>query len=279
MKSKKDLRFKIFAYTFLVIIAIISLAPVYVLLINTTRTSAEIQQGFSLIPGTNFGQNFYGLMTTTYVDFVKSLFNSIIIAFPATALMMYFSGLTAYGFAQFDFKGKKFLFNLILFSMMIPSQLILIGFYQVCYWLGLLDSFIPLIITGVANMTSVYFIHNYIKQVNLSAIIESGRLDGMSEFRIYNVLVMPMIKPSLFTMGIMFFIITWNNYLTPLTILQSPDKFTLPVTIAQMKAFEFAIDYGVQYMAIFLSLIPIIIVFLLFSKNIISGLSSGAVKE
>ncbi len=276
MQSKS---FKVLAYSFLILMVVISITPVYILLINATRSSTEISQGFSLLPGTSFFTNVQGMLNNSYVDFIRSLFNSIIVSVPSTLLLMYFSGLTAYGFAMYEFKGKKKLYNLVLMSLMIPAQLTLIGFYQVCAWLGLLDSFIPLIITGVAGVSSVYFVHSYIRQLNLSSIVESGRLDGMSELRIYNTLIMPIIKPSLFTMGIMNFIATWNNYLIPLAILQSPDKFTLPVSIAQLKAFQYDIDFGVQYIAILVSLVPILIVFLIFSKHIISGISSGAVKE
>lgn len=276
MKNKS---FRVLAYSFLILMVIISITPVYILLVNATRSSTEISQGFSLIPGTSLLDNIQGMLNNSYVDIVRSLMNSIIVSVPSTILLMYFSGLTAYGFAMYEFKGKKKLYSLVLMSLMIPAQLTLIGFYQVCSWLGLLDSFLPLIITGVAGVSSVYFVHSYLKQLNLSSIVESGRLDGMSELRIYNTLIMPIIKPSLFTMGIMNFIATWNNYLIPLTILQSPDKFTLPVSIAQLKSFQYDIDFGVQYVAILVSLIPILIVFLIFSKHIISGISSGAVKE
>lgn len=276
MKNKS---FRVLAYSFLILMVVISVTPVYILLINATRSSTEISQGFSFIPGTSLLDNIQGMLNNSYVDIIRSLMNSIIVSVPSTILLMYFSGLTAYGFAMYEFKGKKKLYNLVLMSLMIPAQLTLIGFYQVCSWLGLLDSFLPLIITGVAGVSSVYFVHSYLKQLNLSSIVESGRLDGMSELRIYNTLIMPIIKPSLFTMGIMNFIATWNNYLIPLTILQSPDKFTLPVSIAQLKSFQYDIDFGVQYVAILVSLIPILIVFLIFSKHIISGISSGAVKE
>lgn len=270
---------KILALIFLGVMVLVSIVPVYVVMINTTRSTSEIISGFSLIPGSSFIKNFISMINNQNIDFVNALFNSIFIAFLSTGLSMYFSGLTAYGFAMYDFKGNKFLFNVILFSMMIPSQLTLIGFYQVCYWLGLIDSYIPLIITSVAATSATYFTYSYIKQTKLESIVESGRMDGMSELRIYNTLIMPIIKPSLFTMGILSFVGSWNSYLTPLTILTSNDKFTLPVAIAQLKSFELDIDMGTQYAAIFLSLVPIIIIFVIFSRHVIAGISSGSVKE
>lgn len=270
---------KILALVFLGVMVVVSVVPVYVVMINTTRSTTEIISGFSIIPGTSFIENFTNMIHNDKIDFVNALFNSIFIAFLSTGLSMYFSGLTAYGFAMYDFKGNKFLFNVILFSMMIPSQLTLIGFYQVCYWLGLIDSYIPLIITSVAATSATYFTYSYIKQTKLESIVESGRMDGMSELRIYNTLIMPIIKPSLFTMGILSFVGSWNSYMTPLTILTSNDKFTLPVAIAQLKSFELDVDMGTQYAAIFLSLVPIIIVFIIFSRHVIAGISSGSVKE
>lgn len=270
---------KISALIFLGVMVIISVIPVYVVMINTTRSTSEIISGFSIIPGTSFIENFKNMLNIESIDFLNALFNSIFIAFISTALSMYFSGLTAYGFAMYEFKGNKLLFNVILFSMMIPGQLTLIGFYQVCYWLGLIDSYIPLIITAIASTSATYFTYSYIKQTKLESIVESGRMDGMSELRIYNTLIMPIIKPSLFTMGILSFVGSWNSYMTPLTILTSSDKFTLPVAIAQLKAFELDIDMGAQYAAIFLSLVPIIIIFVIFSRHVIAGISSGSVKE
>lgn len=270
---------KLLALAFLGFVAIIAIIPVYVVLINTTRSTSEIISSFSIIPGNAFFENFSNMLHNDNINFQRALVNSAFIAFFSTALAMYFSGLTAYGFAMYDFKGQKMLFNILLYSMMIPGQLVLIGFYQVCYWLGLIDSYIPLIITSVASTSSVYFTYSYIKQMKLTSIVESGRMDGMSELRIYNGLVMPIIKPSLFTMGILSFVGSWNGYMTPLTILTSSNKFTLPVAIAQLKSMHDDIDMGAQYAAIFLSLVPIIIVFIIFSKHVISGMSSGSVKE
>jgi len=276
MKSKN---YKRMVYIICGILFVLSFIPFYVMVINATRSSTDILHGFTMIPGDNIINNFMNFLNNSVMDPLRGLLNSAIIVIPATALMMYFSSLTAYVFAIYDFRFKKALFFVILISMMIPGQLISVGLYEVLFNIHLLNSYIPLILPSVAAGSSVFFIRQYIKQGLSMSLIESGRMDGLSEMNIFHAISLPVIRPAIFTMGIFHFIGTWNSYLTPLIILNDADMYPLPLMMAQLRGFAYEVDQGVQYFGIAFSLIPIFIVFVLFSKHIISGISDGSVKE
>ena len=202
------------------------------------------------------------------------------VAVPATLLSIYFSALTAYGLARYKFKGNKVIFMTILIFMMIPGQLGLIGFYNLCAKLHLVNSYIPLIIPAIASPGTVFFLKQYVESVLPPSLIEAARIDGAGELYSFHRIVIPIMSPGLATMGIMGFIGSWNNYLLPMIILNKNDKFTLPVMMASLNAStDITANQGAIYLAVAISVIPILLVFAFFSKYIISSISAGAVKE
>jgi multiple sugar transport system permease protein len=208
------------------------------------------------------------------------MLNSVIVAVPATILGVYFSALTAYGLAMYRFKGNKLIFGAILAFMMIPGQLSLIGFYQLCTKLHLVNSYVPLIIPAIAAPGTVFFLRQYILSALPPSLVEAARIDGAAELYTFHKIVIPIVSPAMATMGIMGFIGNWNNYLLPMIILNKNDKFTLPVMMATLRAsIDAARNQGATYLAVSISVIPILIVFCFFSRYIISSISAGAVKE
>lgn len=272
-------------YAGLVLLAIICLIPFIMMIINSTRSNTEIVRGFSLLPGKSLIDNYKNMMY--HMDISDGIFkgiwlgfkNSFIIAVSVTILSGYFSALTAYGFYAYDFKGEKILFICILIMMMVPSQLGLLGFYELNKALKTLDSYIPLIVPSIAAPFTVFFMRQYLKSTMHPALIEAARIDGASEIAIFHKIILPVMMPAIATMSIFTFIGAWNNYLIPLIVIFSPEKYPLPVLMGYLKGGKVAENLGSMYLAISMSVIPIIIAFMFLSKYIISSISAGAVKE
>lgn len=266
----------IILYLCFAVLAIICFVPFYIMIMNSTQTNDVVAQELSFLPGTAFFEN-YGRMIKL-VPIWDGFKNSLIVSVCATILAAYFGALTAFGFAKYKFKGKETLFTIVLMSLIIPPQIALVGFFDICNRLHLRDSLLALIIPAIASATIVFFVRYYIQQSVSDSVMESARIDGCGEFRIYNRIVLPMIIPSIATMSIFTFITSWNSYLLPLLILGSNSKYTMPLWTALAKG-TYQNDYGAVNVCIALSMLPIMIVFLFCSKYIIGGLTAGAVKE
>jgi multiple sugar transport system permease protein len=256
-------------------LALICIVPFYIMIINSTRSNTEISQGIYLTPGNQLKANY--LIIQGKVNIWRGFISSVIIAVPAVLLSAFFSALTAYGFAKFHFKGKEVLFWIVLGTMMIPQQLGLIGYYDLCVKMGLIDSYVPLILPNIANASMVFFIRAYIESSIPDSLIEAGLIDGAGEFYIFNKLILPLSMPAVATMSIFTFIYKWNDLINPMVLLNSADKFTMPVVISNIRGLYEA-NFGAIYLGVTISVIPILIVVITFSRALISGLTIGAVK-
>ncbi|SDA45445.1 multiple sugar transport system permease protein [Lachnospiraceae bacterium G11] len=265
-------------YFLLVLLALTCMLPFALMMINATRTGADIVSGFTFIPGNALKENWETVFD--YFNLFKGIWNSVLVSVPATLLCAYFSTLTAYGLAFYEFKGNKVVFGAILAFMMIPGQLSLIGFYQLCTKLHLVNSYIPLIIPAIAAPGTVFFLRQYILSSLPKSLIEAARIDGASEIYSFHKIVTPIVAPAVATMGIMAFIGNWNSYLLPMILINKTDKMTLPVMMATLKASNHInSNQGAIYLSVAISIIPILLVFIAFSKYIISSVSAGAIKE
>ena len=257
--------------------AVVCALPFLLMIVNATRSGVEISSSFTLVPGTHLKENWQQM--SKFFNLFRGMLNSIIVAVPATALCIYFSALTAYGLAFYKFKANKVIFLAILVFMMIPGQLSMIGFYQLCSKLHLINSYIPLIIPSVASPGTVFFLKQYAESDLSPEILEAARIDGASEVRTFHTIVLPILQPGIATMGIMSFIGNWNNYLMPMILLTSKEKFTLPVMMSTLRAAtDLQKNQGAIYLSVAISVIPILLVFVFFSKYIINSISAGAVK-
>ena len=272
------------------VITVISLFPIYIILINATRDSGDIiSQGISLLPGGNLIKNFETLNDPSAADgaFVSAfnLFygyaNSLIISIGATVCAVFFSGLTAYGLVVYDFKLKKAATTFILAVMMVPMQVTSVGFLQFMIKLGLSDSFIPLIVPTIAAPAIVFFMRQYLKSSFPLDIVEAARIDGCGEFRTFLTIAIPMMKPAIAVQAIFAFIQNWNNFYQPSMILVSRkfEQITMPMMINMLKSNDKIADYGVIYAGIALSIIPVVVIYLLLSRFIVEGVALGGVKE
>ena len=265
-------------YLLLFLLAIICLLPFVMMLVNATRQGTDIMKSFTLIPSNYLAENW--AVVKKNLNIPLGFRNSIFISITSTVLLAYFSALTAFGFAFYKFKGRKVIFTVIIVSMMIPAQLGLLGFYDLSMNLGLIDSYIPLIVPSIASSATVFFLRQYILSVMPKSLLEAPRIDGASELYIFHKIGLPIMAPGIATMSIGAFIGSWNSYLLPLVILNSQKKFTLPVMIASLNSVkDIASNIGATYVAVAISVVPIIIVFCFCSRYIIGSISAGSVKE
>ncbi len=260
---------------------ILSLLPFLLMIMNATRTSSAIQSGVTLIPSTHLIENWKMLMAKQngmQLTLQMALKNSLMITIPGTFLAIYGSCMTAYGIHVYDFKLKKFAWAFIMAIMMVPTQVTIIGFYRFMIQLKLIDTYIPLIVPCIAAPAVVFFMKQYMESTLSLEMIEAARIDGAREFRIFNTIIMPIMKPAVATQAIFQFIAQWNNLFTPTILLTTDTKKTLPLFVQMLTSDQFRVDYGVVYVGLTVTVVPLIIVYLILSKYIVAGVALGGVK-
>ncbi|MCM1166095.1 MAG: carbohydrate ABC transporter permease [Lachnospiraceae bacterium] len=272
-----------------IIITIIALLPIYIIVINSTRSSADItSSGVTLIPGGYLIENIKTLnnpeiQNGAYTDAFNiwvGYRNSLIIAGCSTILTVFFSALTAYGLTVYDFKLKGFCTTFILAIMMIPMQVVSTGFLEFMVNIKLYDNYIPLILPAIAAPSTVFFMLQYMQSSFPLDIVEAARIDGCGEFRTFLQISLPIFKPAFAVQAIFAFVASWNNYYTPSMLLLSGklSQRTMPMMVAAIMGNDKLTDFGVNYLAVMLSVVPVIIIYLLLSKFIVKGVALGAVK-
>lgn len=266
------------AYIVLIFVSVLCLFWFYVLFINATRSNSDLTKGFSPIPSTNLLTNWKNLLAGT-LPVWSGMKNSLIISLSCAVLSTYFSTMTAYAIHVYEFKFKKFMFTFILMVMMIPAQVSALGFVQLVDKMNLMDSFIPLIVPTIAAPVTFYYIKQYMESALPLSLVEAARIDGSGEFRTFNSIVIPLMKPAIAVQMIFTFVSSWNNYFTPALVLHDDKKKTLPILIAQLRSADFLkFDMGQVYVMIAFSIFPVIVVYLLLSRFIVQGVALGSVK-
>lgn len=280
--SSKGLNVKtrrVISYVVLVIVTIMCLFWFYVLFVNSTRSHADLTKGFSALPSTNAAKNVNSLLHSSNIPILSGLLNSVIVAAFTALLSTYFSTMTAYAIHAYEFKLKKFMFTFILGIMMIPTQVTALGFIQLMRKMHLMNSFIPLIIPAIAAPAVFFYMKQYMESTLPLELLEAARIDGAGEFRTFNQIALPLMKPAIAVQAIFSFVGSWNNYFTPALILTDDKKKTLPILIATLRSADYLkFDMGQVYMMIAFSIFPVIIVYLILSKHIVQGVALGSVK-
>jgi ABC-type glycerol-3-phosphate transport system permease component len=203
--------------------------------------------------------------------------NTFVIAFSATILRLFFCALGGYGFAKFKFPGQGALFAFLLGTMVIPGAVTLVPVYIIMRNLKWIDTFWPLIIPGAANAFGIFFMRQYIMSVS-NELMDAARIDGAGEFTIFWRIILPIIAPGLTSLGLIFFMGSWNDFIGPLIYLKSPEHFTLPLIIRSLIGPVGRTVYDVQMATSVISLIPLLIIFLIFQRRFVEGITAGAIK-
>lgn len=269
---------RFFIYVVLVFLAILAVIPVWIVFMNATRTTEEIYNSMSLLPGTELIGNYKFIMSRD-VQMTTGYKNSAIVSVSATVLTVYFSMLTAYAIEVYNFRFKEFFRRFIYVLVLIPTTVSIIGFVQFMSKLGLINTLWPLIIPAIAAPPSIFFAEQYLKTAVVKDLILSARIDGCGEFGIFHRIMLPMAKPGIFTLAIFSFVFNWNQFFLPSLILSSTDKYTVPLVVKLLKGDRFRQNVGATYMGIVMSVLPVIVVFVVLSKQIVGGLTLGALKE
>ena len=281
MKDKTASRIRsIVAHVVLIILSFMCLFFFYVLIVNASHSHAELQKGFSALPGKYFWKNLMNVANDGSFPMFRGILNSIIVSGCSAVLCTYFSSLTAYGLYAYDFKARNVAFTFIMAILVMPTQVTAMGFLRLITKMGLYDSLLPLIIPSVASPAVFYFMYSYLQSSLPMSLVEAAGIDGSGEFRTFNSIVLPIMKPAIAVQAIFTFVGSWNNYFVPALVIQSKSKMTVPILIATLRGADYMnFDMGKIYMMITVAIVPIIIVYLLLSKFIIAGVTLGGVKE
>ena len=278
-KAKNRLRV-IVAHFVLITLSFMCLFFFYILIINATHSHAELQKGFSALPGGSLFDNLSKVANDGSFPMFHVILNSLIISGLTAAICTYFSALTAYGLYVYDFKLKKVAFAFILAILVMPTQVTSMGFLRLITNMGMYDSWLPLIIPSVASPAVFYFMYSYLESSLPISLVEAARIDGSNEFRTFNTIVLPIMKPAIAVQAIFTFVGSWNNYFIPALVIQTKSKMTVPILIATLRGADYMnFDMGKIYTMILVAIVPIIIVYLFLSKYIIAGVTLGGVKE
>ena len=273
LKAKRQLMLSRFVvYVILVFLSVLCLFSFWMLFVNASRSNGDLQGGFRLLPSNYFITNLKNAWTDASINIPRGMLNSFIIA-AATSV------LTAYGIHAYDFKLKGVAFTFIMAVMVIPNQVAATGFYQMCVKLGWTNNYIPLILPGVAAPVVFFYMKQYMESVLPMEIIDAARVDGSGEFRTFNTIILPMLKPALAVQLIFNFVQSWNNYFMPALLLDKAEMKTVPLMIAQLRSADYSkFDMGKVYMFILLAILPVVVVYICLSKFIIKGVTAGSVK-
>lgn len=272
--------FRVFAYILCIFLACLSLFPFIIMLVNATRDTPSIQSSpISFVFGSNLKRNFQILTSKDMFSPWVGLKNSLIISVCATALTVYFSTLTAYALVAYEWKLKGPFFAMILAVMMIPATITSIGFYQFMYRIGWTNNLLPLILPSIAAPGTVFFMRQFMIPALPMEIVQSARVDGASEFRTFNQIVLPIMKPAMATQAIFAFVASWNNLFIPQILLTKKEVYTMPIMVSLLNGDIYKVEYGAIYLGILLTVLPIFVIYFALSKYIIAGVALGGVKE
>lgn len=274
--SEASLLTKCLSYLFLIIAVLISLFPFYLMFVSSTLKTGQI---LSIPPklsiGTNLMENLANL--SDKMNVTRVMFNSVFVSVVYTVLTLIINSMAGYALAKFNFKGKNIIFALIMGTMMIPSQVLYIPQFTMMTAIGWADKYRAVIVPALANAFGIFLMRQNMISFP-DSLVESARIDGYGEFAIFFRIVMPNMKPALGALGIYNFLSQWGSFMWPLIILSTKDMYTFPVALASLDGLMYK-DYGMMMLGASISTIPILIMFLLFQKQFISGLMGGALKE
>jgi multiple sugar transport system permease protein/cellobiose transport system permease protein len=240
----------------------------------STHNTSEIFKGQIYLPGKYALEN---IQTIIEGKFLLFYWNSMYTSFLASVLCIFASAMAGYGIAKYNFKIKKHLMMFILLTMMVPGQISLIGYIIEMKNFGLSNTHWPIILFWGASSYGVFFMMQYIREAVPIEVIESARIDGCNEFRIFLQIVSVFIKPAIGTLFMLIFLWSWNNYLLQIIVINAHELFTIPLGI-QSLANAYVQDWGARGAGLTASIIPMLIIFSIGSKSFIQGISAGAVK-
>lgn len=270
--------YKVIILIICVILAFLSVMPFIIMIVNSTRSTPEIQQhAVSLVPSKYFMTNFKILTGKSFKPTVGFM-NSLLLSCGVTVCTLYFSTLTAYALVMYEWKAKKAFFKFIMGIMMIPATITILGFMQMAYKLHMTNRLLMIILPAIASPSMVFFMRQYMIPSVSASLVESARIDGSKEFFTFNAIVLPIMKPALATQAIFTFVTSWNDLFRPLVLLTKKAKYTLPIMVSLLRGDIYKTEFGSIYLGLTLTALPLIVIYLILSKYIVAGVAMGSVK-
>lgn len=273
-QSKSNFAAGIPFYVVVAVLTVVSLAPFYAMIVMGTYDSFQLFN-FNGLPSNYILENF---VTISKTEFPTFMINSMVMSLSSVFLSLFTSALCGYGFAKFHFKGSKLLYNIVLFTMMVPSQLSIVAYVYEMKLFHLNDTLVPSILPYVFAGFGVFWMTQYIKDIVPTEVLESARIDSAGEFRIFFSIVAPMITPALITLGLLNFVWSWNSFFVPLVTINDSRLFTVPLGINSFNSLYYQ-DNGAKILALSIATMPVVLLYLIFSNRLQSGLTAGAVKS
>ncbi|MFG1735429.1 carbohydrate ABC transporter permease [Paenibacillus sp. 843] len=269
---------KFFFYLLMILGALVSIFPFYwMFVVATNDKDAAFHIPPLLTPGTQFLDNFARVLERT--DFFRALMNSVVVSTAVTLSVVFLCTLAGYAFAKYEFPLKKTLFVFVIATMLVPAQLGVLPQYVIMAKLHWIDSYKALIVPAMVNAFGIFWMRQYIASAVHTELIEAGRIDGGGHFRIFWNIAIPVVTPAMATLGILNFMNVWNDFFWPLVVLKNRENYTIQIALQQLFTNKDGLDFGMIMSATFTATLPLLIVFLLFSRYVIAGLTSGAIKS
>jgi multiple sugar transport system permease protein len=264
------------AYCVVGVGALIMLAPFYFMFVFATHSRTEI---FKLPPPLFFGEDFMLNLRilTERLPFWRNLGWSLYVALASTLLTLLFCSMGGYAFALFEFKYKKALFGLVMGTMLLPSFMNMIPTFMIMDVIGWIDQPRALYLPGAASAFGIFLMRQFVATSIPKDLIEAARMDGCGELAIYWRIVLPLLKPALGTLGLITFIASWNNFIGPLIVMRSPEMYTLPLALRSLQS-PVDTEWGALMAGSAIATLPLLVLFAISSRQLISGLTTGAVK-
>ncbi len=278
-RKRTSVGMQIVIYAVCIFLTLLSIFPFLIMIVNATRSTVEIQaHAVSLIPSKYLFDNIDILSSKQMFVPWRGFLNSGIISTGATILSLYFSTLTAFAVVAYKWKMRDAFYGFIIAVMMLPAQVSAIGFVQFMYQIKMVNNLLALIIPAVAAPATVFFMRQFMVSSLPMEILQSARVDGAGEFRTFNQIVLPIMKPALATQAIFSFVGNWNNLFMPQVLLTDKTKYTMPIMVTLLRGDIYKTEFGAIYAGCLLTALPLIIVYLILSKYIIAGVALGGVK-
>jgi multiple sugar transport system permease protein len=266
---------KIILYFSLIIAGLITIAPFIWMLSASFMENGKA----SIYPPIFFPYDFSFIQYENLfsrLNILRNFFNSLLLSISITAISLFFNSMAGYAFAKFRFSGKDKLFKLLLSSMIIPSQVTMLPLFLMLKSMGLINTYMAIIIPGLANIFGIFLIRQYVLSIP-DSLIEAAKIDGATEFQIYRKIIIPLAAPILVTLAIFTFMGTWNDFLWPLIALTDDSMYTLPVALANLMG-EHTKDPELMMAGSVITILPVVVVFLVLQKYYIKGIMMGGVK-
>jgi cellobiose transport system permease protein len=265
-------------YVALIIACLLSLFPIVWSFIIATRDNSAIYEiPPPLVPGGNFADNVSRVIANDDANFLIGLTNSIIVSTIVTISVVFFSTLAGFAFAKLRFRGANGMLLIIILTMMVPTQLGIIPLYMVMIELGWIGSLQAVIVPFLVKGFGVFMIRQYAMSAVSDELIEAARIDGCSTWRVYWNIVLPTLRPAAAVLGLLTFMETWNEFLWPYIVLDSNTP-TVQVSLKILSTGYYTTDYAQVFTGTALAIVPLLLVFIVFGRQIIGGIMEGSVK-